>query len=204
MNTLNAAIESILFVANKPLPAKMITKYLSTENAVITEAQVTEALDEIRNNRKENGIVLLEANGLWQLATNPENSNEVKNFLNAELREKLTDATIETLAIIAYRQPISRGEIEAIRGVNCQYSIRHLLIRGLIQKASTKDSRQVLYETTLEFLQHMGISNVADLPEFEKLVEKIKLPETPNQTMETPESETGTQADTLSEADQTL
>jgi segregation and condensation protein B len=95
------------------------------------------------------------------------------------LREKLTDASVETLAIIAYRQPISRAEIETIRGVNCQYSLRHRLIRGLIHKIpNPKDSRQLLYETTLEFLQHMGIGSIQELPEFEVLVEKIKLPET--------------------------
>jgi segregation and condensation protein B len=174
MNQLNKSVESILFVANKPLNTKAIAKYLSSE-----ETAVLNALKEIQEMRKETGIVLLEASGLWQLATNAENSEVVKNFLNAELREKLTDATVETLAIIAYRQPVSRGEIEAIRGVNCQYSIRHLLIRGLIQKSGTKD-RQVLYETTLEFLQHLGIPSVNDLPDFEKLVQKIKLPETPH------------------------
>ena len=179
MQNLNSTIESILFVANKPLTAKAISKLASTDNSV-KEAAVEKALQEIAAERRQSGIVLLEANGSWQLATNPENSDTVKAVLNAELREKLTDATVETLAIIAYRQPISRGEIEAIRGVNCQYSIRHLLIRGLIQRSTAKDSRQVLYETTLEFLQHMGISSVSELPEFEKLVEKIKLPETPS------------------------
>jgi segregation and condensation protein B len=173
MNQLNQSIESLLFVANKPLSAKAIAKYLEAD-----EAAVNTALKEIQDERKDSGIVLLEATDLWQLATNSANSEAVKNFLNAELRERLTDATVETLAIIAYRQPISRGEIEAIRGVNCQYSIRHLLMRGLIQRSGTKD-RQVLYETTLEFLQHLGIASVNELPEFEKLVEKIKLPETP-------------------------
>jgi segregation and condensation protein B len=179
MQNLNSAIESVLFVANKPLTTKAITKLVYTEDAQVTEAQVLQALQEIAEARRQTGIILLEATGSWQLATNPENSEAVKTVLNAELREKLTDATIETLAIIAYRQPIARGEIEAIRGVNCQYSIRHLLIRGLIQRSTTKDSRQVLYETTIEFLQHMGIGSVSELPEFEQLVEKIKLPETP-------------------------
>ncbi len=173
MDKLKSAIESILFVAGKPLFARQIAKALEAE-----ESEVLRALEEISENRKESGIVLLEAQGSWQMATNSANSPAVKNFLNAELREKLTDATIETLAIIAYRQPISRSEIEAIRGVNCQYSLRHLAIRGLVQKIpNPRDSRQILYETTLEFLQHLGISSIKELPEFEKLVENIKLPE---------------------------
>ena len=173
MNPLISKIESVLFVAGKPLSAKDLAKIFEADLA-----EVQSALEELAKQHEESGIVLLESNKTWQFATNSKNSTEVKNYLNAELREKLTDATIETLAIIAYRQPISRSEIEAIRGVNCQYSVRHLLIRGLIQKVpNPADSRQILYETTLEFLQHMGISSVKELPDFNTLVEKIKLPE---------------------------
>ena len=175
MSDLEVIIESILFVASKPLSAEAIAKILET-----SVDEVQSALQNLADLRKESGIVLLESRGLWQLSTNSASSTAVKNFLNAELREKLTDATVETLAIIAYRQPISRSEIEAIRGVNCQYSIRHLLIRGMIQKtANPADARQNLYETTLEFLQHMGIQSVQELPDFQTLVEKIKLPEMP-------------------------
>ncbi len=168
-------IESILFVASRPLSAAQLAKILETD-----KRDVQSALKQIASEYENSGIVLLESNELWQFATNAKNSTAVKNFLNMDLREKLTDATVETLAIIAYRQPISRGEIEAIRGVNCQYSIRHLLMRGLIQKIpSPSDSRQVLYETTLEFLQHMGLKSAADLPDFETLVKQISLPEGP-------------------------
>jgi segregation and condensation protein B len=174
-NQLQNKIESLLFVTPKPVTAKTLAKLLEVE-----EQQVEQSLTALAEVRKESGIVLLNSGELWQLATNPENVTEVKNLLNAELREKLTDASVETLAIIAYRQPISKGEVEAIRGVNCQYSIRHLLIRGLIQKISNpKDSRQVLYETTIEFLQHLGLQSTKELPDFEVLVEKIKLPEAP-------------------------
>lgn len=172
---IKSVIESILFVASRPLSAAQIAKILDIEKDAAESA-----LKEIAAAHDESGVVLLESGGLWQMATNAKNSTEVKNFLNADLREKLTDATVETLAIIAYRQPISRGEIEAIRGVNCQYSIRHLLMRGLIQKIpSPSDSRQVLYETTLEFLQHLGLKSVADLPDFESLVKQIALPDGP-------------------------
>lgn len=178
MNQLHSTIESILFVAGKPMTGKQIAKILEKETA-----EVELALNEIAESRKDSGVVLLNSGEDWQMATNAKNSTQVKNFMNADLREKLTDATVETLAIVAYRQPISKGEIEAIRGVNCQYSLRHLLIRGLIQKTpNPKDSRQVLYETTIEFLEHMGLQSVKDLPEFEALVEKIKLPEAPEIT----------------------
>ena len=173
-SSLKSIIESLLFVSGKPLKVKDFCKLLEK-----TPEEVKPALEELINDRKSSGVVVLDNNGEYQLATNPANSTFVKNFLNAELREKLTDATVEVLGIIAYRQPISKAEIEAIRGVNSQYSLRHLLMRGLIEKtANPSDARSFLYQTTTEFLQHLGLTSVKDLPEFEKLVEKIKLPET--------------------------
>ncbi len=175
MDQLQSTIESILFVAGKPLSAKQIAKILEKE-----VSEVETALNALAGARKESGVIVMNSSDVWQLTTNSKNSTAVKNFLNADLRERLTDATVETLAIIAYRQPISRSEIEAIRGVNCQYSIRHLLIRGLIEKVpNPRDSRQALYQTTVEFLQHMGLQSTKDLPEFESLVAKIQLPEAP-------------------------
>ncbi len=172
---LTKTLEAMLFVAAKPFRAKELAKILEID---IKEIQT--ALELLCEQRKESGIVVLNNDGEYQLATNSLFSTQVKNFLNAELREKLTDATIEVLAIIAYRQPISKAEIEAIRGVNSQYSLRNLLMRGLIEKISNpSDARSFLYQTTTELLMHLGLSNVNDLPEFEKLVAQIKLPNTP-------------------------
>ncbi len=172
---LKSKIESILFVASKPLSIKDLSKILNQP-----EPQVQSAMEDLANLKKDSGVVVLENNGEYQLATSSENSSIVKDFLNTDLREKLTDATVEVLAIIAYRQPISKAEIEAIRGVNSQYSIRHLLMRGMIEKVSNpNDARSYLYQTTTEFLQHLGLTSVKDLMEFDKLVENIKLPDTP-------------------------
>ena len=171
---LKSVLESLLFVSSKPVSAKEFAKILEQPLP-----EIKAALDELAAERTE-GVVILESNGEYQMSTNPQNSTQVKNFLNAELREKLTDATVEVLGIIAYRQPISKAEIEAIRGVNSQYSIRHLLMRGLIEKIQNpNDARSVYYQTTTEFLQHMGLSSVKGLPAFEDLVQQIKLPETP-------------------------
>jgi segregation and condensation protein B len=172
---LNAILESLLFTAGRPLSAKELAKIVETD-----EETVKKALDQIMEAHKTSGIILLKSGRQYQLATNSKYSTFVKNFLNTELREKLTDATVEVLAIIAYRQPISKAELEAIRGVNSQYSLRNLLMRGLVEKvANPGDARSFQYQTTTEFLQHLGLTSVADLPEFEKLVDKIKLPQTP-------------------------
>lgn len=201
MTSLISKLESLLFVSNKPLELKALSKF---SGASIEE--VTKAMEELAAAREDSGIVILSANNTYQFATNSENTETVTAFLNNDLREKLTDATVEVLAIIAYRQPISRAEIEAIRGVNSQYSIRHLLMRGMIEKVpNPNDTRGSLYQVTTEFLQHLGIHKVEDLPSFEDLVSNIKLPDTPEvktiendeatQTMDTqtqPETETPT------------
>lgn len=170
---LKKTIEAILFVAGRPVSLKEIEK--------VTHAggeDIKKALGEIRQTFAQSGIALLEQGGDFLLSTNPECSPQIKEFLNLELREKLTDASLETLAIITYKQPVSRAEIEAIRGVNSQYSLRVLMIRGLIEKiTSPKDSRILLYRTTHEFLQHLGIRNLKDLPEFAELTAKVKPPE---------------------------
>jgi segregation and condensation protein B len=171
---LKSSIESLLFVSNKPLKIKDFLKYLQS-----TEEEIKKALNELVEERKTSGVLVLESNGEYQMTTSPENSDVVKTFLNSDLREKLTDATLEVLSIIAYRQPISKNEIESIRGVNSQYSIRTLLIRGLIEKIhNPNDLRSSYYQTTTEFLQHMGLTSTSDLPDFQTLVGQIKLPET--------------------------
>ncbi len=173
MDDLISKVESLLFVSNKPLTLKQLVKF--TEGS---EADVSAALEQLSTLRNNGGVVLLNAPDGYQMATNSANAEIVKNFLNADLRESLTEATVEVLAIIGYRQPISKAEIESIRGVNSQYSLRALLMRGLIEKIpNPNDARGSLYQVTTEFLQQMGITSVADLPDFAELVSKIQLPE---------------------------
>lgn len=173
MNELTTKIESLLFVSNKPLTLKQLVKFTNAK-----EPDVAASLEELNAIRTGSGVVLLNAADGYQLATNSQNSELVKDFLNADLRESLTEATVEVLAIVGYRQPISKAEIESIRGVNSQYSLRALLMRGLIEKIpNPHDARGSLYQITTEFLQQMGITSVADLPDFAELVSKIQLPE---------------------------
>ena len=137
---LTGKLESLLFISPKPLNSKELAKFLELDEAVVQSS-----LTALVEAKKDSGVVILNNNGEYQMATSPKNSMEVKNFLNAELREKLTDATVEVLAIIAYRQPISKAELEAIRGINSQYSIRALLMRGLIEKIpNPHDARSFL------------------------------------------------------------
>lgn len=178
MNKLTSQIHSLLFVSSKPVSIKQLAKFTNT-----SEAEIITALGELKEYTTGSGVVLLDSGSTYQLATASENTNTVTDFLNSDLREQLTDATAEVLAIIAYRQPISKVEIESIRGVNSQYSIRTLLMRGLIEKVSNpQDGRSNYYQITTEFLQQLGLSSIHDLPSFEELTAAIKLPETPGAT----------------------
>lgn len=170
---LKSVIESILFVAGRPVTLKELEKATGQ-----TPAEIQEALAELKNARTDAGAVILEQKNSYLLSTNPANSPIVKEFLNTELRQKLTEAAIETLAIVTYKQPVSRAEIEAVRGVNSQYTLRLLMMRGLIERhTSQKDSRVNLYQTTHEFLQHLGLRDFRELPDFAELTAKVKPPE---------------------------
>jgi segregation and condensation protein B len=182
--SLKSILESLLFISSKPVKLKELADFLQQDKTLIKNV-----MEELVLEKKNCGVIILDNSEEYQLATNSQNSTLVKNFLNAELREKLTDATVEVLAIVAYRQPISKSEIEAIRGVNSQYSLRTLLMRGLVEKTpNPRDARSFLYQTTTEFLQHLGLSAVKDLPEFEQLVSQIKLPQAPQLEIQTESS----------------
>ena len=169
---LKSQILSVLFAASKPVLISELVEVLGDD-----ESKIKDAISELMSQNKDSGIIILAINNKVQLATNPDNSTQVKKFLSLELREKLTDAALETLAIIVYRQPISKAEIENIRGVNSQYILRQLLIRGLIEKiASESDKRSQHYRPTLELMQHLGIKDIKELPDFEEITKNIEIP----------------------------
>ncbi len=177
---LKSQILSILFVASKPVSLKELQDALEIE-----EAEIKSAITDLVAENHNSGIIVLAHNDKLQLASNPDNSTAVKRFLTLELREKLSDAALETLAIILYKQPVSKVEIENIRGVNSQYTIRQLLIRGLIEKTvSPTDKRSSVYKTTLEFMQHLGIKDIKELPDFEELTKNVQLPNPPDSVKE--------------------
>jgi segregation and condensation protein B len=179
---LKSQILSILFVAGKPVTIKELSTALE-----IDINEIKQAVTEIVSNQTDLGIIMLAHNDKLQLATNPDNSPVVKKFTSLELREKLTDAALEVLAIVLYKQPVSRAEIENIRGVNSQYTLRHLLIRGLVEREpSSTDRRTMLYKTTLEFMQYLGIKDMKELPDFEELTKNIQLTTPSVDSAETP------------------
>ncbi|HAL17279.1 MAG TPA: SMC-Scp complex subunit ScpB [Anaerolineaceae bacterium] len=165
--SLDARIEAILFVAPAPVSIQQLTEALATPPGEIEEA--LRQLDRAFQNAR--GIRLQRHEGRYQLTTAPELAEEVEKFLGLEATARLSRAALETLAIIAYRQPITRPGVDAIRGVNSDGVIKSLLSKGLIQENGRTEGpgRPILYGSTQDFLSHFGINSLDDLPPFELL-----------------------------------
>lgn len=163
--SLLSKIESILFVASKPLSISTLAKTLEKN-----EVEVEEAVETLRMkyNHGESGIHLLLDGKNVQLSTNPDNGEFIRGFLKQEIAGELTKAQLETLTVVGYRGPVSRSEIEQIRGINCAIIIRNLLMRGLLEE-QTNDTLVPLYTVSFEALSHLGIHSVEELPDYETL-----------------------------------
>ena len=159
-------IESILFVAGKPLTAKKISKVLACD-----EQAAGETLQKIADkyNVIDSGVVIMINNGDYQMVSSAENKEAAEKFVKAEIGGELTRPQLETLTVISYRGPITKPEIEQIRGVNCSLILRNLLIRGLIKEHEEPTGLFSKYEVTIEYLRHLGINNIKELPDYETL-----------------------------------
>lgn len=164
---LKSIIESVLFVSGAPISIKKISKIIKVKNSEIEKA--VEALSD--NYKEENrGICILRKEDKIQLVSTPSNSEYVGKFTKSNLQEDLSPASLETLAVVSYRGPITRFGIEEIRGVNSSFILRNLLIRGLIERTENpNDTRSYLYKISFDFLKKLGIEKIEDLPDYEEL-----------------------------------
>lgn len=162
-NELCAIIEAVLFVAGEP-----VEKAAMLEAFQVTPDQLNEALDALEGEYdfSRRGIRLLRFGSCMQLATRPDYAPYVERLLQPIQRQSLSQAALETLAVVAYKQPVTRSEVEAIRGVKCDYSIQSLIQKRLIQDVGRKETlgRPILYGTTDEFLRHFCIASLEELP----------------------------------------
>jgi segregation and condensation protein B len=162
--SLTARVEALLFVAPTSASAKQLADSLG-----VSTQKIDAAIEDLRESLSERGIRVQENKGRYQLTTAPELSEEVELFLQLEATARFTSASLETLAIIAYQQPITRPAVDAIRGVNSDSVIRNLLSKGLIEETGRSEGpgRPILYGTSPEFLQYFGLSSIKELPEIE-------------------------------------
>ncbi|MCH5151201.1 MAG: SMC-Scp complex subunit ScpB [Clostridiales bacterium] len=172
MSLLSSQIEAVLFVSGKAIEESFIKEKLNA-----TDKQFTEALSELLAKFSgDSGIHLLRFNKKLQFASNPECAKEVEAVLNPIKEKELTNAMLETLAIIAYKQPVTRIEIEEIRSVDCTYSVQNLMRLGLVEVVGRRETigKPLLFATTDDFLKRFSISDVTDLPDYETLLDKLQ------------------------------
>ena len=181
--TLARVVESLLFSAQKPLSAKEMVDVIKragqvddlspNEFAKVRESEVVAAVEELKieYGQQERAFQLVEKAEGWQLATDPAYANWVRQLFPAPKPARLTAPALETLAIIAYRQPITRPDVEAVRGVAIDGVLQTLMEHGLVKISGRAEipGRPLLYETTQFFLDHFGLRNLDELPNVEEL-----------------------------------
>lgn len=169
---LNCVLESLIFASGKPIEIEKLAKICDVD-----EKKISDSLKKLNQEyeRSGRGLRLALKSNEAQMVTASCFAKSVKKLTMHELQEDLSKVSLETLTIIAYKGPITRSELEAIRGVNCVYTLRSLLIRGLIEKKhQQKGFRVGIYEVTTKFLRHMGVAKISDLPNFKEVREKLE------------------------------
>lgn len=170
-NEIKGIVEALLFMSNEAIKVEQMKDII--ENEQVTVKDIKDCLSDLTEEYNGNGrsIQVEEIAGGWQLRTKPEYGDWIKKLIKVQKKDRFSLPALETLAIIAYRQPITRNEIEAIRGVNIDYVVRMLLDKGFIRTVGRKDipGKPFLYGTSTKFLQHFGLSSLKDLPEAEEL-----------------------------------
>ncbi|MDA3802776.1 MAG: SMC-Scp complex subunit ScpB [Patescibacteria group bacterium] len=163
---LKSQIESLLFVSIKALSLRELGSTLNKK-----DNEIKEVIEELNNEYKERkaGLTIVENNKKYQLSSNPENAQIVKEFLKDESSGELSQPSLEALTIIAYRGPISKLEIERIRGVNCSLILRNLLIRGLIEESFDKKKQENYYSVSHDFVRFLGLDSIEKLPDYLEL-----------------------------------
>jgi segregation and condensation protein B len=161
MSELPAAIEAILFSSNRPLKVKELQQATDAGRDAVEDA-----LDALRSQLEGRGVMLMRHHDELHLATRPEYSAAVRRALRPEVTGRLSQAAYETLAIVAYQQPIARSRVEEVRGVNCESVLTNLELRDLITEVGrgTGPGQPKLYGTTMRFLQVMGLESLDRLP----------------------------------------
>ncbi len=172
---LDKCLEAILFVADGSISVAQLAEVLKKR-----QGEIEKTLKVLETHLKESHGLRVQWHGnKVQLTTAPELSEVIEKFLGLEAATRLTRASLETLAIIAYKQPITRPGIDMIRGVNSDGVLKSLLFKGLVEEMGRAEGpgRPILYETTPDFLQHFGLSSLEELPPFEAIIDSV--PEEP-------------------------
>jgi segregation and condensation protein B len=160
---IRASLEAVLLVADEPVPEELLAQVVDVP-ASVAVAELRELASAYTAERR--GFDLREVAGGWRLYTRAECAAVVERFVSDGQEIRLTQAALETLAVVAYRQPVSRARVSAVRGVNCDGVMRTLVLRGLVEESgSDPDTGAILFQTTSYFLERLGLASVSDLPD---------------------------------------
>lgn len=186
---LSAVIESLLFVSGEPVSLPRLGEVLEGVQA----DRIRQTLDRIRRGLDSvgHGLQLVEVAGGYQIVTRPECAPWIKALDKIKTATRLSRSALETLAIVAYKQPVTRGEIEAIRGVDSASVLKSLLERRVLRITGRREGlgRPLLYGTTQEFLKYFGLNNLTELPALKELKEIVRAPAEPEPASVTPGAE---------------
>ncbi len=161
---IKSSIESILFVSGEPIKISRLAKIIKVKVVEIEEA-IKLLQEEYAYGR---GMNIIRKEDAIQMVTSADNSEIVSRLLKSEIQENLSQASLEVLSVVAYRGPIARADIEAIRGVNCSFTLRTLMLRGLLERVDNpENNRSYLYKISFEFLKKLGIDDIKKLPDWE-------------------------------------
>ncbi len=190
---LQRIVEALIFSSDKPLPAKKIAQILS-----VSEKQILETIESLRTSYREHAFDLIQVAGGFQMVTRSDYFGWIRQLFKSRSRNRLSQAALETLAVIAYKQPVSRVEIEQIRGVNSDGVIGTLLERNLITIKGRAEAvgRPLLYGTTEEFLRYFGLNDLSELPRESEIEAMLKEKEAleEEEPVEAPETEQAEEA----------
>jgi len=171
---MKSAVEALLFISDKPVEIDQIKEALET----VETGEIRRAIQKLKKDYDEcdRGMIIAEIAGGFQMLTNPQYAEYVRNFFKRRVKEKLSRPALEALAITAYRQPVSRADVELIRGVNSDGVVTNLLEKGLVKIVGRKDvpGRPFLYGTTKVFLEYFGLRSLKDLPKLEDVGELLQ------------------------------
>jgi segregation and condensation protein B len=160
---LRASLEAILLVVDEPVAEVVLAQVLERPRGEVAKALRELAAEYTEQGR---GFDLREVAGGWRFYTRADCAPVVERFVRDGQEVRLTQAALETLAVVAYRQPVSRSRVSAVRGVNCDGVLRTLVLRGLVEEAGTEpETSAILYRTTSYFLERIGLRSIDDLPE---------------------------------------
>jgi segregation and condensation protein B len=159
---LDQKIEAILFMKGEPMTAKKLAELCDA-----TKEEISGAINELEISLQNRGLVLVRKEDSVMLGTNPALGPMLEEMRKEELSKELSKASLETIAILLYKEGATRADIDYIRGVNSSFILRNLLVRGLVEKViDPTDSRRYLYKPTFDLLSFLGVSNLSELPDF--------------------------------------